>query len=62
MISSLERLVNNLSVPQHRSCQQQGVDAVEDAAVAGEQVSGILDSGRALEGGLGQIAYLRGRR
>src|SRR5580658_10848628 len=30
-------LVNKLSVPQHRSGQQQGVYAVEDPAVAGHQ-------------------------
>ena len=38
----LELLVNNLSVPQHRSGQQQGVDAVQDAAVAGQQNAGSL--------------------
>ena len=30
-------MLNNLSVPQHWSGQQQGVDAIEDSAVAGEQ-------------------------
>lgn len=34
-LSHLEPLVNNLSVPQHGSGQQQGVDAVQNAAVAG---------------------------
>ena len=41
----LERLVNNLSVPQDGSGEEEGVDAVEDAAVTGEQGSGVLDAG-----------------
>ncbi len=52
--SPSERLANHLSVPQHRSGQQQGIDAVEHAAVARQQASGILDAGRALERRLGQ--------
>ena len=39
---SLKPLVNYLSVPKHRSGQQQGVDAVEHAAVAGQQVAESL--------------------
>jgi hypothetical protein len=31
----LEPLMNDLSVPQHWSGQQQGVDAIEDAAMTG---------------------------
>ena len=38
-------LVNNLSVPQHRSGEQQRVDAVQDAAVAGDQGPGVLNAG-----------------
>jgi hypothetical protein len=34
-----ERLVNNLSVPQHWSGQQQRVDAVEDSAMPRQQTS-----------------------
>jgi hypothetical protein len=32
----LEPLVNNLSVPQHRSSEKESVDAVEDASMAGQ--------------------------
>src|ERR1035438_7976477 len=52
--------MNQLCIPEHGSGEQQGVDAVEDAAVAGEQVAGVLDAGRTLESGLGQISDLRG--
>jgi hypothetical protein len=38
-------LVNKLSVPQHRSRQQQGVDAIQNPAMAGQQRAGILDAG-----------------
>jgi len=59
-VFSLERLVNNLSVPQDGSGEQEGVNAVEDTAVAREQGSGVLDAGRTLERGLSQIAHLGG--
>jgi len=45
-----EPLVNHLGVPQHGRGEQQGVDAVQNAAMAGEQGAGVLDAGRALEG------------
>src|ERR1035441_4018356 len=56
---ALEHLVNNLSVPQRWSGQQQGVDAVQDAAMAGQQGTGVFDAYGTLERGLGQIAHLR---
>src|ERR1035438_2445811 len=55
-----EPLVNNLSIPKHRSCQQQGVYPVQNAAMAREQRAGILDANRTFESRLGQIAHLRG--
>lgn len=52
--------MNNLSVPHHRGSQQEGVNAVENAAVARKEGAGVLDAGRAFEGGLDQIADLCG--
>ena len=53
--------MNDLGVPQHRSGQQQGVNAIENAAVTGQQVAGVFDASRALERGLGQVAHLGSR-
>src|SRR5258708_2711102 len=47
-------------VPQHGSGEEQGVDAVEHASVAGEKRSGIFDSSTALDERFDQIAELRG--
>src|SRR5580692_10547989 len=52
-------VLNNLSVPQHRSGQQQRVDTVQNPAMPWQQRAGILDTGRPLERRLRQIAYLR---
>ena len=54
----LEPLVNNLRVPEHRGGEEQRVNAVQHAAMAGKQGAGVLDAGRALECGLSQIARL----
>ncbi len=53
-------MLNNLSVPQHRSGHEQGVDAVQNPAMARQQSSGILHSGRSLERRFGQISRLSG--
>ncbi len=53
-----EKLLNPLSVPQGGRGQQQGIDAVEDAAVAGKHGARILHPGAALDRGLNQIAHL----
>ena len=39
---ALKPLVNNLSVPQHGSGQQEGVYAVEHAAVSGQETARVL--------------------
>ena len=49
-----------LQAPEDGRGQQQGVDTVEDAAVAGQQRAGILDPDRAFEAAFSQVAYLRG--
>jgi hypothetical protein len=36
---------DDLSIPEHRSGQQQGVNAVQDASVAGNEDPGVLDAG-----------------
>ena len=46
--------------PEDGSGEEQGVDAVEDAAVAGEHGAGVFDAGAALEGGLEEVAELGG--
>ena len=56
----LKNLVDNLSVPQRRSGQQQRVDAVQHAAMTGQQRSGILDANRPFQRGFSQVAQLRG--
>jgi hypothetical protein len=48
------------SQPENRGCEEQGVDAVEDAAVAGEHVSGVFDAGSAFDCGFEEIAELSG--
>ena len=45
-------------VPDHGDAQDEGVDAVEDAAVAGEEAAGIFDAGGALTGGFEEVAHL----
>ena len=42
---ALKPLVNNLSVPQHGSGQQEGVYAVEHAAVSGQETARVLYAG-----------------
>src|SRR6185437_1106104 len=42
--------------PDHGGAGQQGVDAVEDAAVAGEEGAYVLDGEVALDHRLGQVA------
>ena len=46
--------------PEDGRGDEEGVDAVEDAAVAGEDGAGVFDSGTALKGGLEEIAELSG--
>src|SRR5580658_148831 len=58
--SECEELADDEDEPQDGGGQEQGVDAVEDAAVAGEQGAGVLDAGPALEGGLEEVAELGG--
>ena len=42
------------------AASEESVDAVEDAAVAGEDGAGVFDAGAALEGGLEEVAELGG--
>ncbi len=46
--------------PEDGGGDEEGVDAVEDAAMAGEEGAGVLDAGTALEGGLEEVAELGG--
>jgi len=46
--------------PEDGGGEEEGVDAVEDAAVAGEHGAGVFDAGAALDGGLEQVAELGG--
>src|ERR1700722_4251877 len=46
--------------PEHWSGEEQGIDSVKHASVAGENCAGILDAGAALDQRLHQIAKLRG--
>lgn len=43
-------------VPQDGGGEQEGVDAVEDAAMAGKEGSGIFDAGAAFDGGFQEVA------
>ena len=47
-------------VPEDGGGKEEGVDAVEDAAVAGEEGSGVFDVGAALDGGFEEVAELGG--
>ena len=57
-LARFEILLNPLSVPQRGRGQQEGIDAVEDTPVAGEQGARILYPGAPLDGGLDQITDL----
>jgi hypothetical protein len=46
--------------PEDRGSDEEGVDAVEDSSVAGEDVAGVFDAGSALDGGLEEVAELGG--
>ena len=52
--------MDELSVPQGGCGEEQGVNAVQDAAVAGKQGAGVFDAGGAFEGGFGEVAHLGG--
>jgi len=47
-------------VPDYGDAEDEGVDAVEDAAVTGEQAAGIFDACGAFAGGLEEVAHLSG--
>ena len=47
-------------VPEDRSGKEEGVDAVEYAAVSGEHSAGVFDACSALDGGLEEVAELSG--
>src|SRR6266851_9572462 len=46
--------------PEDGGGEKQGVDAVEDAAVAGEHGAGVFDACAALDGGFEEVAQLGG--
>ena len=46
--------------PEDGGGDEEGVDAVEDAAVAGKDGAGVLDACAAFEGGFEEIPELRG--
>ena len=43
-------------VPEDGCGEEEGVDAVEDSAVAGEHGAGVFDACSALDGGLEEVA------
>ncbi len=46
--------------PEDGGGEEEGVDAVEDAAVAGEHGAGVFDACAALDGGFEEVAELGG--
>jgi len=47
-------------VPDHRNAEDEGVDAVENATVAGEEAAGIFYAGGTFAGGFEKVAHLTG--
>ena len=47
-------------VPDDGDAEDEGVDAVEDAAMAGEEATGILHASGAFAGGFEEVAHLSG--
>jgi len=54
--AEVEVVLDDEGEPEDGGGEEEGVDAVEDSAVAGEHGSGVLDAGSALDGGLEEIA------
>ena len=55
-----EVVLEEQDVPENRRSEEKGVDAVEDATVAGQHGSGVLDACATLDGGLKEVAELGG--
>ncbi len=55
-----EIVLEQEDVPEDGCCEEQGVNAVEDAAVAGEHGAGIFDARAAFDGGFEKVAGLGG--
>jgi len=56
--AEVEVVLEDEGEPEDGCGQEEGVDAVEDAAVSGEHGSGVLDACSALDGGFKEVAQL----